>query len=49
MTQVVLGYTGEAVASMCQVFEQEMQRTVGYVEGEIGDVLGQNRSEGRGS
>lgn len=37
VTQIVLGYAGEAAAPMREVFEQEVQRILGYVEGEIGN------------
>jgi len=37
MGQIVLGYAGDGAAPMRQVFEQEMQRILGYVAGEIRD------------
>jgi glutathione S-transferase len=37
MGQIVLGYAGDGAAPMRQVFEQEMQRILGYVASELGD------------
>ena len=37
MGQIVLGYAGDGAAPMRQVFEQEMQRILGYVAGALGD------------